>query len=61
MEDPDAVLRPDLVDLTGIDLETIASLPPSVFAAALERVYRELHGMEEPFFVQHQSSAADFE
>ncbi|NRQ32501.1 FXSXX-COOH protein [Nonomuraea sp. NN258] len=54
-------LRPDLVDLSGLDLERIAALPESVFASSLERIFRELSGDEEPSFVQHQSSAAQWE
>ncbi|SPL91376.1 unnamed protein product [[Actinomadura] parvosata subsp. kistnae] len=61
MEDPDIELRPDLVDLSGLDLESIAALPESVFASSLERIFRELSGDEESFFVQHQSSAAQWE
>lgn len=61
VEEPDDDLMPDLIDLIGIDLEAIAALPGSVFAAALERIYRELDGAEEPFFVQHQSSSGGTE
>lgn len=61
MKEPEDDLRPDLVDLTGLDLEAIDTLPDSVFAAALARIYRELNGVGEPFCVHHQSSATAIE
>jgi FXSXX-COOH protein len=57
MEEPDNDLRSALIDVTDIDLEMIARLPGSVLAEALQRIHRELNGAEEPFVVEHQSSA----
>lgn len=40
-QQPDAGLRSDLVDLSGVDFDLLDELPPSVLASALERVLRD--------------------
>lgn len=40
-QQPDAGLRSDLVDLSGVDFGLLADLPESVLARSLERVLRD--------------------
>lgn len=55
-ETGDDRLRSDLVDLTGLDLAEVKDLPPALLTA-LGRLFLELDSVEEPFFVEFQSSA----
>ncbi|GAA5060870.1 FXSXX-COOH protein [Thermocatellispora tengchongensis] len=43
------VVRSDLVDLTGLDIERIAAMPPSVLAESLRRIYRENAGISDVY------------
>lgn len=40
-QQPDAGLRSDLVDLSGVDFDLLDDLPASVLARSLERVLRD--------------------
>ncbi|MEW9554686.1 hypothetical protein [Nonomuraea sp. NPDC050783] len=55
-ETGDDRLRSDLVDLTGLSLAEVKDLSPALLAV-LGRLLLELDSLEDPYFVDHQSSA----
>ncbi|WP_327087864.1 FxSxx-COOH protein [Nonomuraea sp. NBC_01738] len=52
----DEILRSDLVDLSGIDLEEIAELPDSALGHALRRLMRDFDDPAGTYFLGHDSS-----
>jgi FXSXX-COOH protein len=54
-EEEDALLRSELVDLTGVDFGRLAALPESVLAASLRRIFREASEDAEPIAGFHSA------
>ena len=55
MDDDDLVLESELLDVTGIDLEQLKTLPDSVLRSALRRILTERVDMPDRYTI-HESS-----
>ncbi|WP_379523418.1 FxSxx-COOH cyclophane-containing RiPP peptide [Nonomuraea insulae] len=51
----DEILRSELPDLSGLDLEAVAQLPDSALSRALRRLLTDLDDPSETYFLGHDT------